>query len=53
MRLVPVERPLGQQFAIRLGAVLAALLLAGILLLATGKDPLLVLGEMARGAFGS
>lgn len=53
MRLVPVERPLWQQFVIRLGAVLVALLISALLLLVTGKDPLAVLGEMARGAFGS
>lgn len=53
MRLVPVQRPLWQQFVIRLGAVLVALLLAALLLLVTGKEPLAVLGEMAHGAFGS
>jgi ABC-type uncharacterized transport system permease subunit len=51
--LTPIARPVWQQFAIRLGAVLVALLLAALLLLVTGKDPAAVLGEMARGAFGS
>jgi ABC-type uncharacterized transport system permease subunit len=49
----PVQRPVWQQFAIRIGAVVLALLLSVLLLLVTGKDPVEVLGEMARGAFGS
>lgn len=51
--VVPTQRPLWQQFAIRLGAVVLALLLSALLLLVSGKDPVEVLGEMARGAFGS
>jgi general nucleoside transport system permease protein len=51
--LVPVERSTWQQFLIRTGAVLLALLLAALLLAATGKDPAEVLLEMLKGAFGS
>lgn len=53
MRLLPTDRPVWQQFLIRTGAVLVALLLAALLLLATGKDPAEVLLTMLDGAFGS
>jgi general nucleoside transport system permease protein len=51
--LVPVERSASQQFLIRLGAVLLALVLAALLLAVTGKNPAEVLLALLDGAFGS
>jgi ABC-type uncharacterized transport system permease subunit len=51
--LIPVARTAWQQVLIRAGAVLLALVLAALLLAATGKDPGEVLLAMLDGAFGS
>jgi simple sugar transport system permease protein len=42
-----------QKAAIRVGAVLLGFLISAVLIMATGKDPVVVFGTMFSGAFGS